>query len=153
MATLYSDGFTKIRAGRNLNANEVSGKARILMWNFASLPAGNIADVLVCGIIRKNERVIQGREFHSAMGGSATGAYSTYAILSDGVSLGAVITAGKYLAAVTFVAAGQNEIANTLAVNALTEESAASVFLCCVNASSAFATAGQIAGYVLLAAD
>jgi hypothetical protein len=153
MATLFSDELTRLRAGRNYRSNEMSGKARILKWDFASLPAGNIADVLCCGIIRKDERVVQGREFHSAMGGTATGAYSTYALSGDKTNIGAVITAGKYLAAITFVAAGQNEIASTLAQNALVEESVADVMLCCVNAGSAFATAGRIAGYLLLVAD
>jgi hypothetical protein len=160
MATVYSDQLVRVRAGRNLKSNEQAGKVRPIVWNFASLPAGNIGDILVCGRIRKDERVIQGREFHSAMGGSATGAYSTFTIASDGIGLGAIITAGKYLAAITFVAAGQNELASTIAQNALAEESAAAVvgntgdvYLCCVNASSAFATAGVIQGYLLVAAD
>src|SRR6266850_49124 len=160
MATVFSDQLTRVRAGRNLKSNEWQGKMRVLFWNFASLPAGNVGDVLVCGRIRKDERVIQGREFHSAQGGSATGAYSTFAIAADGIGLGAIITAGKYLAAITFVAAGQNEIASTLAQNALAEESATpatgltgDVYLCCVNASSAFATAGNITGYMLLVGD
>lgn len=152
MATLFSDGWTKIRAGRNLQANEWYGKGRIIQWDFASLPAGNIGDVLVCGKIRANERVVQGREFHSAMGGSATGAYSTFTPSSDGLGIGAIITAGKYLAAITFVAAGQNELANTLALNAMAVE-ANDVFLCCVNASSAFATAGRVAGYLIIVGD
>ena len=153
MANFFSDEFTRIRAGRNLQANEMQGKVRVLKWNFASLAASGIGDTFVCGKIRKNERVLQGREFHSAMGGTATGAYSTFAVGADGVSLGAIITAGKYLAAITFVAAGQNEIASTLAQNALVEESAADVLLVCVNASTAFATAGRIAGYLLLVGD
>ncbi|MGH6782818.1 MAG: hypothetical protein ACREB5_12025 [Sphingomonadaceae bacterium] len=152
MATIYSDGFTKVRAGRELQANEARGKARLLQWDFASLPVGAIGDVLVCGILPARARIIQGREFHSAMGGTATGAYSTFGIASDGLTLGAIITAGKYLAAITFVAAGQNEIASTLAQNALVEEST-DVLLCCVNASTAFATAGRVAGYVLYVQD
>jgi hypothetical protein len=163
MATVYSDQLTRQRLGRNLKANEWAGKVRPVVWTFASLPAGNIGDVLVCGRIRNGERVMQGREFHSAMGGTATGAYSTYAIGVDGNSLGAVITAGKYLAAITFVSAGQNEIVSTIAQNALVEEGNTSnpvgsgltndVFLCCVNAGSAFATAGVVQGYVLLVGD
>ena len=160
MATLFSDQLTKVRAGRNLKANEWEGKLRIFMWNFASLPAGNIGDVLVCARIPKDFRAVQGREFHSAMGGTATGAYSTFAIANDGIGLGAIITAGKYLAAITFVAAGQNEIASTLAQNALAEESAVpvtgltgDVYLCCVNASTAFATAGQVTGYLIGVGD
>ena len=163
MATIYSDQLTRVRSGRNLKANEMAGKTRVINWDFASLPAGNIGDVLVCGRIRAYERVIQGREFHSAMGGSATGAYSTYAIGVDGMTLGAVITANKYLSAITFVAAGQNELASTLAQNALVEEVntgvatgsglTPDVFLCCVNAGSAFATAGRITGYLLVVAD
>lgn len=152
MATLFSDGWTKIRAGRNLQSHEWYGKARVVQWNFASLPAGNIGDVLVCAKLRANERVLQGREFHSAMGGTATGAYSTFAVSQDGLGIGAIITAGKYLAAVTFVAAGQNEIASTLAQNAMAVETT-DVFVCCVNASTAFATAGQITGYLIIVGD
>ena len=153
MATLFSDELTRLRAGRNYKSNEMGGKVRILKWDFASLPAGNIGDILCCGILRKDERVLLGREFHSAMGGTATGAYSTFTLSADKTNIGAIITAGKYLAAVTFVAAGQNFIASTLAENALAEESSADVMLCCVNASTAFATAGRVAGFLLLVAD
>jgi hypothetical protein len=161
MATVYSDGFTKIRAGRNLKANELEGKLRVFQWNFAALPAGNIGDVLVCCRLPKDLRVLFGTEFHSAMGGTATGAYSTFALGADGVSLGAIITAGKYLAATSFVAAGNTALASTLALSAMVEEgvtptvigSQVDVLLCCVNAASAFATAGQITGFLIGVSD
>ena len=147
MATVYSDGFTKVRAGRLIQSNETRGKVRTLNWDFASLPAGNIADVLVCGILPKGARVLQGREFHSAMGGSATGAYGVYAIDTDGLSLGTVVDDDKFLTATSFVAAGQTDIANTLALFAISEQ-AADYFVTVLNASSAFATAGRIAGWL-----
>src|SRR6266571_215113 len=105
MATFFSDEFTRFRAGRNYRSNELQGKLRVLKWDFASLAASTLADIFMCGIIRKDERVLFGREFHSAMGGTATGAYSTFALSADRTNIGAIITAGKYLAATSFVAA------------------------------------------------
>ena len=153
MATFFSDEFTRFRAGRNYRSNELQGKLRVLKWDFASLAASTLADIFMCGIIRKDERVLFGREFHSAMGGTATGAYSTFALSADRTNIGAIITAGKYLAATSFVAAGQTDLANTLTLNALAEETSADVALCCVNAGSAMATAGRIAGFLVLVAD
>jgi hypothetical protein len=155
MATIYSDGFTKVRAGRNLNSNEWGGKARILMWDFASLPAGNIGDVLVCGKIRKDERVLFGIEFHSAHTG-ASGSYGTYAVLSDGISLGAADSAARFLAATSFNAAGQNNIAATQSLTIGTGvlfPAPSDLFLVCVNSVAAFTTAGRISGWVLLLGD
>src|SRR5262245_48099746 len=152
MATFYSDGFTKIRSGRRLQANEAGGKARVLTWDFASLAASTLGDLFVCGLIKARERVILGRESHSAMGGSATGAYGTYAVASDGVSIGAVDSAGRFLAAITHVAAGTNLLADTIAQNVLFE-APTDLFLVITNAGSAMATAGRLTGFLLLASD
>lgn len=147
MATVYSDGFALARSGRKAAPSVDGSRGQVLRWDFASLPAGNIGDILVCGILRKGSVVLDGFEFHSAMGGTATGAYGTYAIGPDGQSLGAVITVAKFLAATSHVAAGQNALVGTLALGALVEETA-DVFLCITNAASAFATAGRLAGFL-----
>jgi hypothetical protein len=154
MATVYSDEFTKVRAGRRLQANETQGKFRILKWDFASLPAGNIGDVLVCGIIHARERVVLGRLFFTAQGGTSTAAVGNYAIASDGLTLGAVIASGKYLAAASTVNASTVglEMVDTTVALAMPEETA-DVFICITNAGSAFATAGRINGFLLIVGD
>ena len=100
MATVYSDQFTKIRNSRLLQSNEADGKVRTLRWDFASLPAGNIGDILVCGRLPKGARVLLGREAHSALtsgGGTATGAYGIYACAgATGLDLGAVIDVDRF---------------------------------------------------------
>ena len=155
MATVYSDGLTLVRAGKKVAPNVLGGKLRVIEWNFASLPAGNIGDVLVCGKIRKGERVLSGTEYHSALtsgGAQATGAYGTYAVNPDGMTLGAAVTTGLYLAAASFEAAGQTGLALTLALGAL-GEAAADLFICLTNTTEAFATAGNVAGYLVVVGD
>lgn len=171
MATLYSDQVTRTRAGRNLPANLDAGKCRIAVWDFASLPAGNVGDVLTCFKLYKDERFIFGKEFHSAQGGSATGAYGTYVASADGQSLGAVDLVGRFLAAITFVAAGQNDLGSTQALGIGIGGAAGGVlfdapgsaspgtgtgqdfWVACTNASSAFATSGRITGYAIVVKD
>ncbi len=164
MATVYSDYIARIRAGRNIPANLQAGKVRIQTWDFASLPAGNIGDVLVCFKLEKDERVIFGKEFHTAMGGTATGSYGTYFVGNDGVSLGAVDSAARFLAATSFVAAGQTLLADLQALGIGIGGGAGGVlfdagsagtdlFVVCVNAASAFATAGRITGWALVVKD
>ena len=102
MATVYSDGLTMVRAGRKVAPNVLGGKARVIEWDFATLPVGNIGDVLVCGKIKKGERVLAGSEFHSALtsgGATATGAYGTYAVGADSKTLGALVDVDAFLAA------------------------------------------------------
>jgi len=147
VANFYSDQFTRVRAGRRVQANEDRGIIQALHWNFASLAASNIGDVFVCGIIPKGSRVVGGLECHSAMGGTATGAYGTHTIASDGVTYGAVDSAARFLAATSHVAAGSNPLANTIAL-AYGFETTVDVFLAITNAASAFATAGQLTGYL-----
>lgn len=153
MATVYSDDWTKVRAGRRVGPNVMTGNMGYLYWDFASLPAGNIGDVLVCGKIYKGDRVIGGRECHGALssaGGTATGSYGTYAVLSDGVSLGAVDDADEFLAATDFEAAGANVLAPTIALS-FGYVAASDLFLVCVNSVEAFATAGRVTGVLNLA--
>lgn len=153
--TIYSDGWTKVRAGRKVGPNEMGGSLRHIFWNFASLPAGATADILVCGKIYKGDRVLGGAECHSALDSTevaATGAYGTYAVLADGLSLGAVITAAKFLAATDWDAA--NTVLVPLAPTILLGygfEATADVFLCVTNSVGKFVAAGQITGHMLVA--
>jgi hypothetical protein len=151
-ATVYSDAFTIVRAGRKVAPNIFGGSLRTLFWNFASLPAGNVADVLVCGKLYKGDRVLGGNECHGALtsgGSTATGSYGTYAVLADGISLGAVVTAAKFLAASSMEAAGNNALAPTIALG-FGYEATDDLFLVAVNSVEAFATAGQVTGHLLI---
>ncbi len=155
MATLYSDAITNWRAGRRQQPNVFHGKTRVIYWDFASLPAGNVGDVLVCGKIRKGERAIIGREAHSALtsgGSTATGSYGTYSVAADGQSLGAVDDADRFLVASSFEAAGGNFLADTIA-HFHGYEATADFWLCCVNSVEAFATAGRVTGSLLVVGD
>jgi len=152
MATVYGDGWTKVRAGRLIGPNTQGGRQRALYWEFLSLPAGNIGDVLVCGKMYKNERFVGGLERHSALssaGGAATGAVGTYAVASDGITLGAIIDVDEYLAAADWDAAGGSALGATVALSfGLVCD--ADQFLCLTNTTEAFATAGICVGVVNL---
>lgn len=148
MATVYSDQFTKVRNGRRLQPNEDRGLIQSMFWNFASLPAGNIADVLVCGILPKGARVVGGLECHSALtsgGATATASVGTYLIASDGITLGAADSAARFLAATSVEAAGSTVLANTIALG-FGFEATLDLFVVVVNSVEAFATAGQVIG-------
>ncbi len=155
MATVYGDELTIWRANRRIKANLFGGKVRARVWNVASLPAGNIADVIVCTKLRQRDRVLLGNETHSALSsgaGTATASYGTYAVLADGKSLGAVADVDRFLAAASFEAAGSTLLANTQALFHV-EEQASDLFLCCTNSVEAFATAGVISGMMLVVND
>lgn len=155
LATVYSDAWTKVRAGRHVDPQDHRGKARVASWDFASLPAGNIADVLVCAKLYKGDKCFGGREAHGALssaGGTATGSYGTYAVLTDGLSLGAADSAARFLAATDFDAAGTNVIGSTIALG-YSFEATTDLFLVCVNSVEAFATAGRVAGHMLIVRD
>jgi hypothetical protein len=153
MATVYSDDWAKVRLARSVNPNVMGGSLRHIFWDFASLPAGNVADVLVCGKIYKGDRVLGGNEAHGALtsgGSTATGSYGTYAVLADGITLGAVSSAAKFLAATSMESAGNDALAPTIALG-FGYVPTADLFLVCVNSVEAFATAGEITGYMMLA--
>lgn len=156
MATVYSDQLVNLNTNaRRQHATVWQGKRRALVWNFASLPAGNIADVLVLCKIRKGERVLGGNEAHGALssgGGTATGSIGTYAIDADGRTLGALEDVDRFLEAITMDAAGANAIANTIArfTNYI---ATADFYVCCLNSVEAFATAGAITGSLEVVGD
>lgn len=174
MATVFSDQLTTQRNGRNINSNLMGGKIRIAVWDFASLPAGNLADVLVCFKLEKDERLILGREFHSALSsgaGTATGSYGTHSVGADGQSLGAVDSAARFLAATSWEAAGQNFIADLQALGigigggaggvlfapsgnaAVAAGTGQDFWVTITNSGEAFATAGRISGWALVVKD
>jgi len=153
-ATVYSDAWTLARAGRRHNPNIAGGRQRALYWEFLSLPVGNIGDVLVCGKMFKGERFVGGLERHSALtsgGGTATGAVGTYAVATDGITLGAIIDVDEYLAAADWEAAAGSALGATVALS-FGLVSTADQFLCVTNTTEAFATAGTVMGVVNLLA-
>jgi len=152
MATVYGDHFTLVRSGRLFNPNAQGGRQRALYWEFLSLPAGNVGDVLVCGKMYKGERFVGGLERHSALaaaGGPAEGAYGTYAVADDGITLGAVIDADEYIASADWDAAAGSVLGATVALS-FGLVCTADQFLCCTNAVGVFATAGIVMGVVNL---
>ena len=155
MATLYSDYLANWRLGRRQAPNVFHGKMRVVHWLFAALPAGNIADVLVCGKMRKGERATGGREVHSALssgGGTCTNSYGIYAVDADGQSVGAVSDVDRFLVATSFEAAGGNPIADTIA-HFYGYEATADFFICCTNSVEANATAGVVSGHLTVVSD
>jgi len=60
VATVYSDGWTKVRASRMTAPNLQAGVKRVIIWDFASLPAAGIADIYVLGKLYIGDRVIGG---------------------------------------------------------------------------------------------
>lgn len=160
-ATVYGDDWTKVRAGRRVAPNVFGSKPRIIIWDFASLPAGNIGDVLVCGKLYKGDKVVQGREFHSALSsgaGAATNSIGTYTIKADGLSLNAVNDVDGFLAATDMDAAGQNDIASLqggtqgVGVGPLLVPTV-DLLICYTNSVEANATAGRVSGWLLVARD
>jgi hypothetical protein len=156
LATVYSDDLVQLNTNaRRRHSTTWQGKRRALVWNFAALPAGNIADILVLVKIRKGERVLGGWEAHSALssaGGTATGSIGTYSIDADGRTLGALEDVDRFLEAITMDAAGSNAIANTIAryINYI---ATADFYVCCLNSVEAFATAGVLSGSLEIVGD
>lgn len=150
MATLYSDSWTLARAGRKDKPSAAGSKISAILWNFASLPAGNIGDLLVLGKMFKGDRVLGGAEAHGALGTGATGAYGTYLVAADGMTLAAADSAARFLAATSHAAAGNTALAPTIALG-YQFEATADLFVVCVNATAAFATAGALSGHLSVA--
>ena len=149
MATVYSDQYAAFRSGRRQAPNVFQGKVRVIYWDFASLAAGNIGDVLVCGILRAGERVIAMAEAHTTAAG--THSYGTYALASDGVSLGAVDSATRFSSALA-AAAGNNQMANDIATG-LGYVAATDQIIGLLNGTAAFTTGGRITGRALVVGD
>jgi len=157
VATVYSDAWTKVRASRMTAPNLQAGTKRVLVWDFASLPAGGIADVYVLGKLFIGDRVLGGHETHSALtsgAGTATGSIGTYAILADGISLGAADSAARFLAATDWDGASVQASAAVLGRLAATQAlgygfiPTADLFLVAVNSVEAFPVAGVMKGHM-----
>jgi len=158
---VYSDEWTKVRAGRRLAPYVYGGKPRIIKWDFASLSANTAADIFVCGMIKKDDMVIVGKEFHKALtsgGSTATGSYGTYTVSNDGLTPLAIDDVDRYLVATSFESAGQNDLATLQASTqgvgtGPLHVATANLLLVCVNSVEAFATAGRISGWMLVVRD
>lgn len=161
MANVYSDEWTKVRAGRRVAPYVYGGKPRIIKWDFASLAANTVGDIFVCGKIYKGDMVIRGRTFFSALtsaGGTASGSYGAYTVQNDGLTPLAASDVDRYLAATSMESAGQAELAtlqgSTQGVGTgPLHVAAADLLLVCVNSGEAFATAGRLSGWLLVVRD
>lgn len=155
MATFYSDTMAAVRLGKKVAPSAHRGKVQSVYWDFASLPANTAADIFVCAKLYKGDRCIGGLENHGALtsgGGTATGAYGTYAVGSDGITLGAVDDVDRFLAAASLEAAGMTVINNTHALY-YGFECPTDLFVCLTNSVEAFATAGRVSGHLLIVRD
>ena len=151
MATVYSDQLVRQRAGRNLQPYEWLGKQRTVVWDFASLAAGNIGDVLVLGRMLKDDRIVGGWEMHSA-GGAGTYNLGTYLIGADNITLGAADSAAR------FISGGSNAVSSAPTVFPIVLAGAnfvatQDVFLCITNVGTAFTTSSRWTGGITLVRD
>jgi len=158
---VYSDEWTKIRAGRHVAPYIYGGKARVLKWDFASLAAGALGDILVCGKIRQGDMIVMGREFHSALSAdtaASTGSYGTYTIQADGLTPLAVDDVDRYLTATDLDVAGENALASLQASpqgvgTGPLHVATADLLLALTNSVEVFATAGRVSGWMLVVRD
>lgn len=145
----------------HLQPDENLGRVRILRWSYTVGAAGlAINDVAILGKLPANARVIQGREFHSAMStgaGAATAEIGTYNETPAGSGVFVVETVAQFLAATSVDAPGQNEIANTLALGALDilppAGPSAEKWVGVKATVEAWAAAGNFEGYLLYVVD
>ena len=156
MATVFSTQMTQINAGTKLKASERLGRVRLATWQY-TVPAGNqaINDVIILTKLPKSARVITGREFHSAMStgaGAATVEIGTYTRGQDGTYT--LVDVDLFLAATSVDAAGQTDIANTLALGALDELiDDGEIYVGAKVTVEAWAAAGNFEGFLLFALD
>lgn len=166
MANVFSDEWTKVRAGRRVSPYAFGGHPRIIKWDFASTPAGNVGDILVCGRINKDDMVIEGKEFHSALSSdtaATTVSYGTYTIQGGGLEPLAADDVDRFLAATDLDVAGENDLATLQAGVAEGGTQGVGVgplfvatqdlLLVAVNSVEAIATAARVSGWMLVVRD
>jgi len=161
VANVYSDEWTKVRAGRRVAPYVYGGHTRVIKWDFASLPAGTVGDILVCGKIYKDDMVFKGREFHSALSSdtaTTTGSYGTYTIQGGGLEPLAADDVDRFLTATDVDGAGENELASLQGTpqgvgTGPLFVATTDLLLVCVNSVEAFATAGRVSGWMLVVRD
>lgn len=155
MATVFSDQLAKVRAGRNLNPSDRHGKVRIAEWEFASLPAGNIGDILPLFRLQANERVLLGSMVHSAAG-AGTFDIGTYEVGPNG-DLGAVEDQDRFaiaLVAATATVEPFPEAAGTeVTAGAGRYVAPRDMYVAITNIGTAFTTAARFSGYALVVGD
>lgn len=140
MATVKStqmatDVATKVKA------NERGGRVRVMYWSYTT-PVGGLsaADVIELNKLPKGARVLHGRTFFEAMGGSGA------------VQIGIAGTVAKYLATTSVVSAGEADLANTLVLNMGVETAAEETVIATVT-TGGWVAAKKFNGYILYAQD
>ncbi len=151
MATLFGNEVTRQRAGRNLPSHDWSGKLRIVRFSFLTA-AGNIGDVYVLGILRKNERPLFGVVGQSATLGAGTYNVGTYSIAA-GLELGAASDADAVAAGVTGVGVTGGFIPTTGVVVGNGYQAPTDEFLCITNIGTAFAAGVTVNGFIVVVGD
>ena len=148
MPTHYSTQLTLVRAGKRSEQTS-QGDTKALMWDYVVPAATNpIADLIVLGLLPAGARLQGGRESHSAMGASATGAISLYVASGpDLTDLGAAVASSDLQAAVTYTSAGTNVIGLTEAT-LLYYVTLTPVLLVTTVAGAAFPAAGTLKGHI-----
>src|SRR5262245_13734120 len=123
MATVYGLEQGQIEAGRRPASSGYQGKTRTLTLSFTTATSStgpgngpvNIADVLIAGFLPSGS-VVKASSIlaFGAFGAGATMAVGTYTRVRDTFT---AVSAAKYLAATSVAAAGQTNIANTIALS------------------------------------
>ena len=106
-------------------------------------------DVIVLGVLPKGARVLGGREWHTAMStgaGAATGSIGLHS--RDHGNTLTLVDVDAYQAATSYDAAGQNDIANTEALNMLASGLADERVVTATVTVEAWAAAGTYHGYL-----
>jgi len=136
MATVFGLEQGLVEAGRHPNPPQYQGKLRIIKGTFTTtatpgaLGSGLITvasgDVVVLGLMHKDEQVLNGLQTNGAMGGAATASIGTYSRVGNVFT---AVASTRYLNAQSVVAAGQNAIAATDAQNFLDVQTLDQVYI------------------------
>lgn len=147
MATIYSAQLASVRAGKRAESyHDVNGKS--LVWNVVLAAQAGIGDLIVLGHLPQNAILKGGRESHSAMGASATGAISLYLVADPATyELGAAVASSDLQAAVTYTSAGTNTFGLTEAT-LLYYVTPSPVLVVTTIAGAVFPAAGTLKGHL-----
>lgn len=136
MATVFALEQGLVEAGRHPNPPQYQGKLRIIKGSFTTsatpgaLGSGvitvNNGDVVIFGMMHKDEMVLNGLVTFGAMAGGATGSIGTYTRVGNTFT---AVAATRYLNALVLTAAGQNSIAATDAQNFLDVQTLDQVYI------------------------
>jgi hypothetical protein len=136
MATVFGLEQGLVEAGRHPNPPQYQGKLRIIKGSFTTsatpgvLGSGvitvNNGDVVVLGLMHKDEQVLNGLVTFGAMAGAATASIGTY---TRSGNVFTAVSSTRYLNALSVTAAGQNSIAATDAQNFLDVQTLDQVYI------------------------